>query len=89
MSDSYRISIEVLENGFTVECPDFEAVAAAKKADAKKSGNYPTYIGDKTKTYTAKTVKEVLARIKECLEEMPESEFDAHFSAASAAADKD
>lgn len=83
--DRYRVSIEVLENGFKVEVPDMEAIAK-KQADAKKkNGGQPydiCYIGDCTKSFAAKSVKEVMSLVKASLEKMPESEFDTAFGEA-------
>jgi len=87
-SERYRVSVERLENGFEVEVPDMEArvkkESEAKKA-AKGSNNYPApYMGDCTKKYAAKSVKEVLALIKESLGKIPESAFDTAFAEAAA-----
>lgn len=83
--DRYRVSVEVLENGFKVEVPDMEAIAK-KQADAKKrnpnSMSLDCYIGDCTKSYAAKSVKEVMSLVKASLEKMPEQEFDAAFAQA-------
>lgn len=80
--DRYRISVETLENGYKVEVPDMPAIKK-KMADAKKkSGMVDCYIGDCTKSYAAKSVKEVLSLVKASLSEMPESEFDTAFGEA-------
>ena len=87
--DKFRISIEVLENGFEVSVPDMEEIAkaqaTAKKNAGKNGGMCSPYIGDMTKDYAAKTVKEVLALITTAVEKMPtsEKEFDAAFEDAS------
>jgi len=78
--DKYRVSVEVLENGFKVEVPDMAAIAK-KQVEAKKQakpGCMPScYFGDLTKCYAAKTVKEVLKLVQASLEQMPEGEYDA------------
>jgi len=83
--DKYRVSVEVLENGFKVEVPDMAAIAK-KQAEAKKQakpGCMPScYFGDLTKCYAAKTVKEVLKLVQASLEQMPEGEYDTAFSEA-------
>lgn len=90
--DSYRISIETLENGFKVETPDMEA-RAKKEAEAKKrmkgsDGCYPTpYYGDCTKSYAAKSIKEVMKLVQASLEGIPDQEFDAAFEEKSASKD--
>ena len=84
-SESYRISVEVLENGFSVEVPDMEA-RAKKMADAKKGskGDVPMpYMGDCTKKYAAKSVKEALTLVKSSLEKLPAIEYDVAFEEAS------
>jgi len=87
MYDKYRVSVEVLENGYKVEVPDMEAIAK-KQAEAKKKqakdGCAPScYYGDLTKCYAAKSVKEVMKLVQQALEQMPEGEFDAAFDEAS------
>ncbi len=79
--DRYRVSVEVLENGFKVEVPDMDAIAK-KRADAKKARQPEPYLGDCTKSFAAKTVKEVLALVKESLGRMPEGEYSAAFDEA-------
>jgi hypothetical protein len=85
MHESYRIFVETLENGFKVEVPDLEMVAK-KKAAAKKAGpkgDMPApYIGDCTKSFAAKSVKEVLALVRGALEKIPGNEFDAAWEEA-------
>lgn len=82
----YRISIEVLENAFEVEIPDMEAMkkkmAEAKKAHKGAETAPMPYMGDLTKKYAAKSVKEVLALVKGSLEKMPENEYEAAFDEA-------
>ena len=85
-SERYRVSIERIANGFTVEIPDLEAMAK-KKAEAKKSAGKDSpmsmpYMGDCVKKYAAKTVKEVLALVSGSLKTIPEAEFDAAFDEA-------
>ena len=80
---NYRISVEVLENGFAVEVPDMDAMAE-KQAAAKKAKQSDPYMGDCMEKYAAKTVKEVLGFVKAALEKIPESEYDAGFKEASA-----
>ena len=80
-----RISVESLENGFEVEIPDMEAMKK-KMAEAKKSKNGMTpYMGDLTKKYAAKSVKEVIKLVTSALEGMPENEYDTAFAEAAAA----
>ncbi len=81
---SYRISIEPLENGYAVEVPDMEMIAK-KKADEKKKSGSPTsvgYIGDCTKKFASKSVKEVVSLVKNALEQLPEGEYDTAFNEA-------
>ena len=85
-TEKYRVSVEVLENGFKVEVPDMEAIAKKHAEDKKKSTNSMSpscYYGDMTKSYAAKSVKEVLKLVQASLEQMPEGEYDAAFREAS------
>jgi hypothetical protein len=85
-SENYHIRIETLENGFTVEVPDFEKIAEKKKADAKKKGeDYPSYLGECTEKRVAKSAQEVVDIVKAALKGIPEREYDEAFDAASAA----
>jgi len=87
MSDVFRIRIEQLENGYTVEVPDIAEMKkkkeAAAKAKSKNPGGYcEPYLGDCTSVYAAKTVKEVLKLVENALKDLPESEFDSAFEEA-------
>lgn len=89
--DEFRISVEVLENGYEVEVPDFAEMkkkqAAAEKAMKAKgdSGCCPSpWYGDCTKKYAAKSTAEVLKLVKDALAGMPAGEFDAAFAEAAA-----
>ena len=88
--DSYRVSVEVLENGFKVEVPDLEA-RAKKEAEAKKKAKgdcCPSpYYGDCTKSFAAKSVKEVMKIVQGSLEKMPDVEFDSAFDDAASKKD--
>lgn len=85
--DRYRVSVESLENGFAVEVPDLDEMARKmKEAKAKtKSGECcpMPYMGDCTKKFAAKSVKEVLKIVGAALEKMPEAEYDSAFEEAS------
>jgi hypothetical protein len=76
ISGDYCIRIKPVDNGFTVEVPDMEKIKEKEAADAKRkdSGNYPTYIGDCTESYIAKSVAEVLKLVKASLAELPDPE---------------
>lgn len=82
-----RISIEMLENGFEVEIPDMEALKK-KMAEAKKakSDMGTPYMGDLTKKYAAKSIKEVIRLVTGALQEMPEANYDDAFNEAAAKA---
>ena len=79
---TYRVSIEPLENGFAVEVPDMDAIAKKQAAAKKEKGGPSCYIGDCTKKFAAKSVKEVLAHVKAALEKLPEGEYDTAFNEA-------
>ena len=81
--DSYRISIEVVENGFVVEVPDLDAIAE-RKAKAKKSKQpEPSYFGDCSEKYAAKSANEVVRLVKTSLEKIASKEYDQSFKEAS------
>jgi hypothetical protein len=87
---TFRINIEVLENGFEVEIPDVEAFnkaeADAKKNKGKNAGMACSpYPGDFMKGYAAKTVDEVLALLKPALKKLPQQSYDEAFAEAAAA----
>ena len=87
MADTYRISVERLENGFEVTVPDIPAIEKAEKDAKKKSGSTEPYTGDLTKSYAAKSTKEVLALVKTAIEGIPANEFDSAFEEAGQADD--
>ena len=80
-----RIEIEVLENGYTVELPDIEAMNKAEAASKKSKGSMSMpYSGDFMKEYMAKSVDEVIALIKPALKNLPQSTYDEAFAEAAA-----
>ena len=79
--DRYRVSVEALENGFKVEVPDMEEIAK-KEAAAKKKGDLAPYLGDCTKSFAAKTVKEAIKIVTAALEKIPEQDYETAFDAA-------
>ena len=94
MSDTYRVSIERLENGFEVTVPDVPAIEAAKKAAKKSSGKggaelCNTYTGDMTKSYAAATVPDVIKIIEAALKSIPQQEFESAFAEASRMANEE
>ena len=78
-----RVSVESLENGFEVEVPDMERMKKEMAAAKKKPGSPEPYIGDMTKKYAAKSVKEVIKLVTSALQGMPENDYDAAFEEAS------
>lgn len=83
MNQCYNIRIQVLENGFTVEVPDMDAIKKKQTESKKRDGPAAMpYTGDCTETYAAKTVAEVMKLVKTALSQIPESEFSAAFEEA-------
>jgi predicted RNase H-like HicB family nuclease len=85
-NESYRITIEALQNGYVVEVPDMD-LRAEKEKEAKKNHKgpgapYVGYMGDCTEKYACTTVDEVVTKIKGALSKLPESEFSEGFKAA-------
>ena len=79
-----KITIEVLDNGYEVEIPDVAAMNKAE-ADRKKDPSAPmAWSGDMTKSFVAKTVKDVLAIVTPALKNMPQSTYDEAFAEATA-----
>ena len=82
----FRIDIEVLENGYSVDIPDIDAYNKAEAAAKKKAGTGPCcspYMGDFMKCYAAKTVDEVIALVKPALQNLPQTSYDEAFKEAS------
>jgi len=77
----HRISVEALENGFEVEVPDMVAMKK-KMMESKKKGDSMPYMGDMTKKYAAKSVKEVIRFVTGALNELPENDYDKAFNEA-------
>lgn len=77
-----RISIEALENGFEVEIPDTEAMKKSMADSKKKCGESMPYMGDMTKKFAAKNLKEVIKLVTGALNGLPENEYDAAFNEA-------
>jgi hypothetical protein len=80
--DNFIIRIEMLENGYTVEVPDIDAIE--KKEKESKGSPEMAYTGDCTEKKVAKTAGEVLSIVKAALANLPESEYDDAFEEASA-----
>ena len=93
--DTYRVSIERLENGFEVTVPDVPAIEAAKKAAKKKSSGKggaelcSPYTGNMTKSYAAATVSDVIKIIGAALKSIPQQEFESAFAEASRMANEE
>lgn len=83
MTDTYRISIERLENGFAVEVPDMAAIKKKKVETAKRDGGpSPVYTGDCVKKFAAKTELDVIKIVRGALSGLGESEYDEAFEKA-------
>jgi hypothetical protein len=78
----FVIRIEVLENGFKVEIPDAEKIKEKQEKDKKEKRDYPTYIGDCTKSFAAKTVPDVMKMVKGALSQLPEIAYAEAFDEA-------
>jgi hypothetical protein len=84
MGNGVCIRIEVLENGYSVELPDIDAIDKAEAAAKKKPGGGVTYMGGYTKEYAARTVDEVIALVKPALKNLPQVQYDEAFTDAEA-----
>lgn len=85
MMKNFNIRIEMLDNGYTVEVPDLDAIAEHEKAKEKaKNSNTPLmYMGDVVEKKVAKSAGEVLSIVKEALANLPENEYSDAFDEAS------
>jgi hypothetical protein len=80
--ENLNIRIEMLDNGYTVEVPDIDAIEKKKKESKDK--DYPVYTGDCIEKKVAKTAGEVLSIVKTALANLPEAEYADAFEEASA-----
>jgi hypothetical protein len=85
---NFTIRIEMLENGFTVEVPDYEK---AKELEAKREKESkgdkccspsPVWIGDCTDKMVAKTVKDVMDIVSKALSKLPQDSYAEAFEEA-------
>jgi hypothetical protein len=88
MADTYRVSIERLENGFEVTVPDVPAIEKAEAAVEKDKTGDSVYTGDLTKSYAAGSLKEVLKLVESALKGIPEREYESAFAEAADEANK-
>lgn len=81
----FRIEIEVLENGYSIELPSVDEYNKAEAAAKKKASDSPCcspYMGDFMKCYAAKTVDEVIALVRPALQNLPQTSYDEAFKEA-------
>lgn len=83
MGDTFRINIEMVDNGYVVEIPDLDEIAKKKKEMAGSKGADSMYLGDCTEKRVAKSAGEVLSIVKYALANLPEAEYSDAFDEAS------
>lgn len=84
INGEFTIRISILENGFTVEVPDYEK---AKKLEAEqkksKNGNSPSvWLGDYLDKLIAKSAKEVVDIVSKALAKLPQDVYADAFDEA-------
>lgn len=89
--ERYCITIKKIENGYTVDVPDWQEIAKKQAQSKKNAGKNdsaccPTYIGDCTETFAAKSVKEVMKIVQTAVNQIPEDTADKAYDSAFAEA---
>ena len=88
INGDFTIRIAVLENGFTVEVPDYEK---AKELEAKREKeskadkgccSSPVWLGDCTEKLVAKSAKDVLDIVSKALAKLPQDVYAEAFEEA-------
>lgn len=89
---TFTIRIEMLENGFTVEVPDYEKakeLEAKREKDSKvaKGCDSPSavWLGDCTEKMVAKTAKDVMDIVSKALAKLPQDSYEDAFAEATKA----
>lgn len=92
INGNFNIRIEMLENGFTVEVPDYEKAKELEAKRAKESkgdkGCCPSptvWLGDCTDKLVAKTAKDVLDIVSKALAKLPQDSYAEAFAEATKA----
>lgn len=88
INGEFTIRISILENGFTVEVPDYEK---AKELEAKREKeskadkgccSSPVWLGDCTEKLVAKSAKEVIDIVSKALAKLPQDVYADAFEEA-------
>ena len=88
INGDFTIRISILENGFTVEVPDYEKAKEleAEREKERKSDKgccSPTiWLGDCTEKMVAKTAKDVMEIVSKALAKLPQDVYAAAFEEA-------
>ena len=88
INGDFTIRISILENGFTVEVPDYEKAKEleAEREKERKSNKgccSPTvWLGDCTEKMVAKTAKDVLEIVSKALAKLPQDTYADAFEEA-------
>lgn len=88
INGDFTIRISILENGFTVEVPDYEKakeLEAEQKKDAGKDGGRcspSVYLGDCSEKLVAKSAKEVVDIVSKALAKLPQDVYADAFEEA-------
>lgn len=88
INGDFTIRISILENGFTVEVPDYEKakeleVKREKESKSDKGCCSPTvWLGDCTEKLVAKTAKDVMEIVSKALAKLPQDVYADAFEEA-------
>ena len=88
INGNFNIRIEMLENGFTVEVPDYEKakeLEAKQEKESKGSKGYAStsvWLGDCTEKLVAKSAKDVLDIVSKALAKLPQDVYADAFKEA-------
>ena len=88
INGNFNIRIEMLENGFTVEVPDYEKakeLEAKRKKQATKDYEPSVYLGDCTEKMVAKTAKDVMDIVGKAMAKLPQDTYADAFEEATKA----
>lgn len=85
INGDFTIRIAVLENGFTVEVPDYEKakeLEAKRKKQTKDAYEPSVYLGDCSEKLVAKSAKEVVDIVSKALAKLPQDVYADAFEEA-------
>lgn len=83
INGDFTIRISILENGFTVEVPDYEKAKELEAEQKKSKGDSPSvWLGDCSDKLVAKSAKEVVDLVSKALAKLPQDVYADAFEEA-------